>query len=55
MDKFTDKPGLDEDDRAEIQRQEARDALRKSFEHGAPETGFGDDLEPETGEPAKRN
>ena len=31
--------------RAESQRDEARKALANSYEHGAPETGPGEDLE----------
>jgi hypothetical protein len=52
MENNSDKPGLSEEDRDEIRQQEAKDVLRQSFEHGAPETGSGDDLDIETQEPA---
>jgi hypothetical protein len=41
---LTDEQTLDDDAREERRQQEAKEILRRSFEHGAPETGPGDDL-----------
>ncbi len=44
------EPPLDAETREQLRQQAAKDALQRSFEHGAPETGPGDDLNIETSE-----